>query len=165
MSIREILFRGKQTDYKNWIEGSLVYINNGDDVICQIADSLLSKDKDGSVLVIAHAVDPETICQFTGFIDLYGNKVFEGDIIQYHFDDSIIGIVRYGEYQNTFCDDEHAAHVGFYVEWQERKDRLRKDLGYWLKQSKVSGNIFDDTELMDKTSEYSKKKGEQLWHK
>ncbi len=93
-------------------------------------------------------VYPETICQYTGRTDKDGRKIFEGDIFKYHFNESIIGIVRYGEYKNPFNDDEHAGHVGFYIEWLERSDMLRMDLGYWVKVSEIIGNIFDNLELV-----------------
>lgn len=38
--------------------------------------------------------------------------------------------------------------MGFYVEWGDKKDRLRADLGYWVRVSEVIGNIFDDLELI-----------------
>ena len=80
--------------------------------------------------------------------DWNGRKIFEGDIVRDIFNGSVIGIVKYGEYRNTFNDDEHGGHVGFYVEWKEKRDLLRKDLVYWVKNSEFIGNIFDNTDLI-----------------
>lgn len=65
---REILFRGKRKDNKGWVYGDL----NQNDVHNRI--SILEHG------CIIHAVDPETIGQFTGLLDKEGNKIFEGDI-------------------------------------------------------------------------------------
>lgn len=81
--------------------------------------------------------------------DWNGRKIFEGDIIPDHFNRSIVGVVRRGVYRDPFNDDEHAGHVGFYVDWGRKKGRLRADLGYWIRVSEVIGNIFDDPELVE----------------
>lgn len=79
----------------------------------------------------------------TGVKDKNGIAVYEGDLIPYHFNEDAKGIVKYGEYRNP-CDDIHASHIGFYVEFKEEnyKNTMRKDLGYWLKVSSVCGNIY-----------------------
>ncbi|MBS6501866.1 MAG: hypothetical protein KH415_09575 [Clostridium sp.] len=83
------------------------------------------------------------ILRSTGIKDKNGINVYEGDLIPYHFDEEVKGIVKYGEYKNP-CDDIHASHIGFYVDFKEDryKDSMRKDLGYWLKVSSVCGNIY-----------------------
>lgn len=84
------------------------------------------------------------INQYKGLKDANNVDVYEGDLIPYHFNEDIKGVVRYGEYKNPF-DDEHASHTGFYVDFREQKHKnlLRKDLGFWLKISCVCGNIYE----------------------
>ena len=84
------------------------------------------------------------INQYTGLKDANNVDVYEGDLIPYHFNEDVKGVVRYGEYKNPF-DDEHANHIGFYVDVREQKYKnlLRKDLGFWLKISCVCGNIYE----------------------
>lgn len=54
-------------------------------------------------------VDPETICQYTGYKDIHKNNIYEGDIIKYPncngSDFILIGEVKFGEYKQ---DDKYA---------------------------------------------------------
>ena len=141
---RQILFKAKHihamSDNEHldgtWVEGYLSdeeYINNG------VAEFLIDKN---------------TICQYTGLTDKNGNRIWEGDIIKYHFGE-VYAPVKFGEYQSCF-DSTSTCHVGFYVDWDKNHD-FRKDLGYWIKMvdAEVVGNIFDNPELLeDKEGEY-----------
>ena len=75
--MREILFRGKDTDNGEWIYGAYSYhdiwnrgflVNVGIDNVGPIAWT--------------REVQPETVGQFTGFTDRNGTKIFEGDFIR-----------------------------------------------------------------------------------
>ena len=91
---------------------------------------------------------PETLCQFTGLTGKNGNKIWENDIIKYHFGE-IYAPIKYGYYQNCF-DSQKTEHVGFYVDWMGSKC-LRKDLGYWIDMvyAMPVGNIFDNPEFFE----------------
>lgn len=92
-----------------------------------------------------YLVDSDTICQYTGLTDKKGRKIWENDIIKYHYGD-YYAPVKFGEYQSCF-DSTTTCHVGFYVDWDEKRD-FRKDLGYWIKMvdAEVVGNIHDKPE-------------------
>lgn len=138
--MREILFRGKHKSCGKWCEGNL-HIDK---------QSVAIITPDNTPLGCYGQVDPATVGQFTGFTDKNGRKAFEGDCINHHFGPEI-GIIRYGQYRNTFNDDQFAAHIGFYVEWKgPQANSLRKDLGFWLSLDGVSviGNIHDNPELL-----------------
>ena len=138
--MREILFRGKRIDNGEWVVGQYVntcYPGNGKET--------------GHFIVVYpnenHEIYTSTLCQFTGLCDKNGNKIWENDIIKYHFGENYAPI-KYGCYQNCF-DSQKTEHVGFYVDWSDGKC-LRKDLGYWINMVDTMpvGNIFDNPELL-----------------
>lgn len=139
--MREILFRGKEIGADRWVHGSLDIHKSG--VVVIMSEEIVTS--------IYARVDPDTVGQYTGFTYKNGRKAFEGDCINHHFGPEI-GIIRYGQYRNTFNDDQFAAHIGFYVEWKgPQANSLRKDLSFWLSLNGVSsiGNIHDNPELME----------------
>lgn len=69
--MRTIKFKGKRLDNGEWVEGYYRGNNEGKAFISRIKRPHLY-----------FAVDPETVCQFTGLIDSEGNEVWEGDILE-----------------------------------------------------------------------------------
>jgi uncharacterized phage protein (TIGR01671 family) len=90
--------------------------------------------------------DEIELVQYTGRQDKNSKEIYEGDIIPYHFDKSVLGIVKYGQYINSFGEGKYAEHMGFYVDWTSEKYKrvLQKDLDYWIKVSEVIGNIYEN---------------------
>ena len=134
---REILFRAKKVDGGEWVEGYVVQ-RYGAWFIYDIKNADTCRQN-------GYLVDSDTICQYTGLTDKKGRKIWENDIIKYHYGD-YYAPVKFGEYQSCF-DSTTTCHVGFYVDWDEKRD-FRKDLGYWIKMvdAEVVGNIHDKSE-------------------
>ena len=142
--MREILFKAKRIDNGEWIEGH--YTECRGETFIGIDTSSIFEIFCPPV-IRCFKVSSETLCQFTGLCDKNGNKIWENDIIKYHFGE-IYAPIKYGCYQNCF-DSQKAEHIGFYVDWTDDKC-LRKDLGYWIDMVDTMpvGNIFDNKELL-----------------
>lgn len=129
---REILFRGKRKSDGEWIEG---YYQKRYDSFENI-QHLIFWAKSSTVWEYAE-VDPETICQYTGYTDLRKKKAFEHDIIFYE-DGQCHGHIVFKE----GC---------FLIEWEEEKPDLRRDIHFWFTERRayVVGNVFDNPELLN----------------
>lgn len=68
--MREILFRGKSPVSGTWIIGDLRQYPSG-------AKAIKAND-----MLHIMEVKPDTIGQFTGIVDKFGRKIFEGDIVR-----------------------------------------------------------------------------------
>ena len=143
--MREIIFKAKRIDNGEWVEGSLLNLDS-DSGYCyivpayEIASTLPIKSL---ILDRMKLVAPETICQFTGLCDKYGNKIWENDIVKTVSD--IYAHIKVGLYTTGFALEE--CNQGFYVDFPN-KSYLRHELGYWNNKVEVRGNIFDNPKLL-----------------
>lgn len=138
---REILFRGKRTDANEWIEGN--YITDEQNPSKAYIGYLFGVDDDGAVHdTDIVEVDPETVCQYTGYKDDTGKRIFEGDIVG--FEDMTSTESGYSEMSccgQVGYDEEEAC---FYV-----TDRLSAESWEVLGECHIIGNIFDNPELLN----------------
>lgn len=101
--MRTIKFKGKRLDNGEWVEGYYRGNNEGKVFISRIKRPPLY-----------FAVDPETVCQFTGFLDKNGKEIYEGDMLRsdiYPF--SCIEDNAYDNYYGTIGWSEEEA--SFYI--------------------------------------------------
>lgn len=142
--MREILFKAKRIKDGKWIEGYYAECNGktfiGIDISIGIDDIF---EVFCTPVIRWFEVDPETLCQFTGRCDRYGNKIWEHDILKTWSDE--YAQVKFGFYDTGFASGDY--NQGFYVDFSE-ESLLRKELGYWCKETYVRGNIFDNPELL-----------------
>jgi uncharacterized phage protein (TIGR01671 family) len=134
--MREILFKGKRLDNGEWITGHLLRYDDGRARIVPNNTDIFCFEKDESIIqTVAHRVDPETVRQYTGFVDKNGKKIFEGDIVC--MDDWI-----------PPCMQVAYAQGAFYLAEIEKPVKYYGDI-YYLNHggnpcAKVIGNIYDD---------------------
>lgn len=130
--MREILFRGQTKSDKKWIYGNLLQTDDGVFIIQNYAPF----DGSGKYEVI-----PETVCQYTGYTDDTGKKIFEGDIVSFTDGTS----TESGFWETCCCgevgyDEEEAC---FYV-----SNRMSAESWEVLDGCHIIGNIFDNPELI-----------------
>lgn len=80
--MREILFKAKRVDNGEWMYGDLIRNNEHD---CAIYDCNEHDDYCGV------PVNPDTVCQYTGLRDKNGQRIFEGDKVDYKEDGEVNG--------------------------------------------------------------------------
>ena len=130
--MREILFKAKQIDNGEWIEGCLVIDHSRSNLF----EYRMQPVESG--VLYTPPIYPETLCQFTGLCDKNGNKIWENDILMAHLDEFYPEDVTYITVKWNFA--------GF-VEYEAGTDGEYLD-EFNLEHFEVVGNIFDNPELL-----------------
>lgn len=148
--MREIWFKAKRTDNGEWVEG--YYLRAGTHWHKKgIHNDWLVVDaiQNGGFLNLLkrYAVDPKTVCQYTGLTDSNGVKVFEGDILK--FTD------KFNDYEWTGRMEFGNPNAGYTWGWQlvyVSGEEANVDTLCWFDMeesgaySEVIGNIHDKEE-------------------
>lgn len=126
--MRKILFRGKRTDNKEWIEGCYVRSVAANCPFGYITPSYPTK------LTQIYTV---TLGQYTGLNDENGKKIFEGDIVKNEYEKG-----KYQYFRILYCDETHM--------WQvSNKYGMLGKLYQTIGTLEVIGNIHDNLELLN----------------
>lgn len=138
--MREILFRAKRIDNGEWVEGYYTKLKWCNNIIHVVIPDKAEIDS-GNSLLETYEINPETICQYTGKSDEDGEKIFEGDIVEFidfystesgYSESSCLGEVIWSK-------EEYCFHV---------TNRLSAESWEVLDECKVVGNVFDNKELL-----------------
>ena len=95
--IREIKFKAKRLDNREWVEGTPICINGK-------PYGIMIGEKESP------DIDPSTVCQFTGLTDCQGKEIWEGDILQDVDYDNFKYVVIYAE--GTFLAQKEGLYTG-----------------------------------------------------
>ncbi len=133
---REHLYKAKRENWRElskeewWVEGNLI-TNERDETKAYIGylfDVRNGVVEDFDIIEVI----PETVCEYTGLTDKNRRKIFEGDIVK-------IGLEYYEVWWN--CD---SSSITLSSENESR--------GLYLSRNEtieVTGNVFDDPELLE----------------
>ena len=132
--MRTIKFRGKTHGNGKWYYGSLVYSNEINAAIYFQIGSGLVKTMDWVYVI------PETIGQFSGLYDCNGNKIYEGDIVEWE-KDGLMYVVKFwdGMFYASVKECNDGIFGGFPLHALTKHDD---------RKCKIVGNIFDNPELL-----------------
>lgn len=128
--MREIRFRAKRIDNKEWVEGDLVQLQSRTCIHCW-----------NNGQREAHEVDENTVCEYIGLTDRKGKQIYENDIVQHYREhdntyENSYSLVSYGDYQGN----EYERVYG----WSFSSGDIELAEKY-----EVVGNIFDNRELIE----------------
>lgn len=131
--MREILFKAKRKDNGEWMEGYYLNVAKINHFICTGKIKLNGAVK-GILAPEMYAIDPDTLCQYTGLCDQNGKMIWENDILRNEKGD--IGVVQWFE--------EHAA----FMIWNKTKHYVCYLAENDFSKIEIAGNIFDNPYLL-----------------
>lgn len=144
---REILYRGKRTYNKKWIEGSLVVDYAGNTYIVWEYETV----KGAMISSKTINVYPETVGEYTGLTDKNGKRIFEGDIVKcrdLYNDIEFTAVVEFGNPNSTYS-------WGWQLYPISGNTYVNLDILLWIEteetgaHAEIIGNIHDNPELLE----------------
>jgi uncharacterized phage protein (TIGR01671 family) len=136
--MREIKFRGKRVDNREWVYGCLIYDNAQTRIVTDLTQYNSKYCDCKSVEVI-----PETVGQYLGIDDDYHKKLFEGDIAKMFFTKWITIEFKIEFGMLLLCSDELEDGFTF------ANDYIQNDRNYAWLDCEIISSIHDNPELLE----------------
>lgn len=149
--MRTFKFRGIGKRTGTWIYGNLIQLG-GAYIIVPIYDEYeVVPDHSTECALGFHedefdVIEPDSLGQFTGANDAYGNEIYEGDILHIPDDDfngEIKGVVMFEA--DSFVVKSIRSNWSALLAWCNRKDHETK---HYVRPTKVIGNTYENQELL-----------------
>ena len=123
--MREILFRGKTVETKEWVFGFYNHCHwkGNKHTIRGQKDSHLED----------HFIDPETVGQYTGY-ETKEKKWFKGDILEVYAR-NLIGVIEFYNGAYYACDYRNKTRIALHLLFEDKAE--------------IIGNIHDNPELLE----------------
>ena len=129
--MRTIKFRGKHG--KEWVYGNLVCLTD--------TEKYVINEKEVCV---------DTIGQYTGFKDVNGNDIYEGDILKNAFSDKPFGVVEWSIYGGYYYINCSVRSYNGYNSYRPLGEMLDVKIDGKPVNLEVIGNVYDNPELFKK---------------
>lgn len=130
--MKEIIFRGKRKDNKEWVQGYYFKRVRNFAGLKTIEHCYIQYETWDEGFIV-YEVYPKTVSQFTGLVDKHGKKIFEGDILAKGFE---LYEVRWNPEQVRW---------GIYLGNYEVAGFTKFSEPYF----EVIGNVYDNKELLE----------------
>jgi len=123
--MREILFRGKTVETKEWVFGFYNHCHwKGNKHTIRVQKDSHLED---------HFIDPETVGQYTGY-ETKEKKWFKGDILEVYAR-NLIGVIEFYNGAYYACDYRNKTRIALHLLFEDKAE--------------IIGNIHDNPELLE----------------
>ena len=133
--MREILFKAKRKDNGEWVEG---YYRR---IPCMGMLEHYIMPRNPKNRMEQYAINPDTLCQYTGLTDKNGRKIWENDICN-----------RKEKYPEIVTYNKGDWQLDYSYVWGKEMHTDACNLGFYVCERncvEVIGNIFDNPELLE----------------